>query len=132
LVSERFFYLCLDVCALKLCAWLLFLLSLRDLLYSCTLDPLGINRLGRRSNTPYNHPQTGRHAPAVVGAAAAAADNRRSGNTWFSRIVDPASRLITDSAFRWFSSIFKKSPPAISSADEQVDLERIKRGVYSI
>lgn len=82
---------------------------------------LRTSRFARRSSTPYDRPQTGRHAPAAVRAAAAAADSRRSGNTWFSRIVDPASRLITQSAAKWFSSVFKKNHPALSSAADDVE-----------
>lgn len=82
---------------------------------------LRTSRSARRSSTPYDRPQTGRHASAAVRAAAAAADNRRSGNTWFSRIVDPASRLITNSAVQWFSSVFKKNTPALPSAADEVE-----------
>lgn len=82
---------------------------------------LRTSRLGRRNSTPYDRPQTGRHAPAAVRAAAAAADNRRSGNTWFSRIVDPASRLITQGAVKWLSSVFKKNHPALPSAGDVVE-----------
>lgn len=82
---------------------------------------LRTSRSARRSSTPYDRPQTGRHASAAVRAAAAAADNRRSGSTWFSRIVDPASRLITQSAVQWFSSVFKKNTPALPSAAAEVE-----------
>lgn len=82
---------------------------------------LRTSRMARRSSTPYDRPQTGRHAPAAVRAAAAAADNRRSGDTWFSRIVDPASRLITQGAVKWLSSVFKKNHAALPSAGDVVE-----------
>eukprot|EP01018_Ginkgo_biloba_P005473 Gb_18080 [translate_table: standard] len=65
----------------------------------------------RRLSTPYDRPQTGRHAPAALRNVVDA----RRGDTWFAKIVDPASRIIANSAVRLFSSVFRKRLPATSS-----------------
>jgi hypothetical protein len=84
-------------------------------------DKLHTSRFAYRSNTPYDRPQTGCHAPAAVRATMTTVDSRRSDITWFSRIVDPASRLITQSVVKWFSSVFKKNHPALSSTTDDVE-----------
>ncbi|KAJ7974812.1 Nuclear pore complex protein NUP1 [Quillaja saponaria] len=55
----------------------------------------------RTQTTPYDRPPT-------------ALRNARSNNGWLSKLVDPAQRLITSSAHRLFSSVFRKRLPAPS------------------
>ncbi|XP_077245201.1 nuclear pore complex protein NUP1-like isoform X2 [Tasmannia lanceolata] len=63
--------------------------------------------LRRAPATPYDRPASGPHA--------------LKNPSWVSKIVDPASRIITGSASRLFSSVFRKRlpapPPAVSGAN---------------
>lgn len=58
----------------------------------------------RRSThtTPYDRPATALRNPIV------SVDTNNSRNGWLSRLVVPAQRLITSSAQRLFSSVFRK------------------------
>ncbi|XP_040993696.1 nuclear pore complex protein NUP1-like isoform X2 [Juglans microcarpa x Juglans regia] len=79
----------------------------------------------RRSThtTPYDRPATALRNPII------SVDANNSRNGWLSRLVDPAQRLITSSAQRLFSSVFRKRllqpppptpPPSISEAKHEV------------
>ncbi|KAJ7970648.1 Nuclear pore complex protein NUP1 [Quillaja saponaria] len=69
----------------------------------------------RTQTTPYDRPPT-------------ALRNSTSNNGWLSKLVDPAQRLITSSAHRLFSSVFRKRLPApppprpYSPDDETLDI----------
>ncbi|XP_042511254.1 nuclear pore complex protein NUP1-like isoform X2 [Macadamia integrifolia] len=65
-----------------------------------------------RKATPYDRPVTALRNPVEVG----------SNNGWLSKIVDPASRVITRSAQKFFSSVFRKrlpAPEAVPEADRE-------------
>ncbi|KAG6628764.1 hypothetical protein CIPAW_14G036200 [Carya illinoinensis] len=78
----------------------------------------------RRSThtTPYDRPATALRNPIV------SVDTNNSRNGWLSRLVVPAQRLITSSAQRLFSSVFRKRllqpppppPPSTSEAKHEV------------
>ncbi|KAG7946371.1 hypothetical protein I3843_14G037400 [Carya illinoinensis] len=77
----------------------------------------------RRSThtTPYDRPATALRNPIV------SVDTNNSRNGWLSRLVVPAQRLITSSAQRLFSSVFRKRllqppppPPPSTSAKHEV------------
>jgi hypothetical protein len=64
----------------------------------------------RSQSTPYERPPTAARTPAAVPLAI------DGSNGWLSKLVDPASRLLSDSASKLFSSVFRKSlqaPPQI-------------------
>ncbi|KAL2324993.1 hypothetical protein Fmac_024051 [Flemingia macrophylla] len=61
---------------------------------------------GRSQTTPYDRP------PSFL-------RNPNTNNRWFSKLVDPAHRLITYSARSLFSSLFRKRLPPPSSETEQ-------------
>ena len=59
--------------------------------------------------TPYDRPTTALRPTQLVGG------QRENDNGWLSKLVDPASRLITAGAHKLFSSVFRKRllpPPA--------------------
>ncbi|KAJ4979235.1 hypothetical protein NE237_010015 [Protea cynaroides] len=62
----------------------------------------------RKQATPYDRPVSALRNPVEAGKK----------NGWISKIVDPASRLITQSAHRFFSSLFRKSLPALETVPE--------------
>ncbi|KAJ4970867.1 hypothetical protein NE237_003966 [Protea cynaroides] len=66
----------------------------------------------RRQATPYDRPVSALRNPVEGG----------TNNGWISKIVDPASRVITRSAQRLFSSVFRKALPAPETVTE-TDLE---------
>ncbi|XP_031474588.1 nuclear pore complex protein NUP1-like isoform X2 [Nymphaea colorata] len=71
----------------------------------------------RKSSTPYDRPATGSHALRNP-----LAEEKRNG--WLSRIVNPASRIITSSATRFFASMFQKRLTASASSPD-VKIETI-------
>ncbi|XP_021747365.1 nuclear pore complex protein NUP1-like isoform X2 [Chenopodium quinoa] len=77
----------------------------------------------RTQATPYDRPPTALRPTQLVGAAA-----ERENNGWLSKLVDPASRLITAGAHKLFSSVFRKRllppppPPPQSSHDETPEI----------
>ncbi|XP_057833833.2 nuclear pore complex protein NUP1 isoform X2 [Cryptomeria japonica] len=73
----------------------------------------------RAASTPYDRPQTGRHAPAAVRAAARAESD--SGSWVWRAVVDPASRLINNGAVKWFKTVFRKRalPPPTQELQEE-------------
>ncbi|KAK6929005.1 hypothetical protein RJ641_005210 [Dillenia turbinata] len=77
--------------------------------------------------TPYDRPPTAVRNPTIIHGG----DGSRG--RWFSRLVDPASRLITASAYRLFGSVFRKrlpppqplaSPSGTEGEPEQEDVLR--------
>ncbi|XP_021714723.1 nuclear pore complex protein NUP1-like isoform X1 [Chenopodium quinoa] len=78
----------------------------------------------RTQATPYDRPPTALRPTQLVGAAA-----ERENNGWLSKLVDPASRLITAGAHKLFSSVFRKRllpppppPPPQPSLDETPEI----------
>ncbi|KAJ3707237.1 hypothetical protein LUZ61_010942 [Rhynchospora tenuis] len=71
-------------------------------------------RATRSQSTPYDRPPTALRTPAAVPPAI------DGSNGWLSKLVDPASRFISGSASKLFSSVFRKRlpapPPAPASA----------------
>ncbi|URE20274.1 hypothetical protein MUK42_10632 [Musa troglodytarum] len=63
--------------------------------------------LRRLAATPYDRPPTAARGLVVQ-------PSEPGGNGWLAKLVDPASRLITSSASRLFSSVFRKSLPTPS------------------
>ncbi|XP_043717504.1 nuclear pore complex protein NUP1-like isoform X2 [Telopea speciosissima] len=72
----------------------------------------------RKATTPYDRPVIALRNPVEGG----------SSNGWLSKIVDPASRVITRSAHKFFSSVFRKRLPAPETVPEA---EREPRNVPS-
>ncbi|KAJ4746219.1 Nuclear pore complex protein NUP1 [Rhynchospora pubera] len=71
-------------------------------------------RAARSQATPYDRPPTALRTPAAVPPPI------DGSNGWLSKLVDPASRFISGSASKLFSSVFRKSltapPPAPASS----------------
>ncbi|MQM14052.1 hypothetical protein Taro_046985 [Colocasia esculenta] len=69
--------------------------------------------LRRAPATPYDRPPTA--ARGIRGNPVEAAAAAAGRNGWLSKLVDPASRLITRGATRFFSSVFQKrlGPPPV-------------------
>ncbi|KAF8395484.1 hypothetical protein HHK36_019430 [Tetracentron sinense] len=61
----------------------------------------------RRSATPYDRPPTALRNPSEPGR-----------NGWLSKLVDPASRIITKSAQMFFPSVFRKNLPALQTVSD--------------
>lgn len=63
-------------------------------------------RATRSQSTPYDRPTTAARTPAAVPPAI------DGSNGWLSKLMDPASRFISGSASKLFSSVFRKGLPA--------------------
>ncbi|KAL8171049.1 hypothetical protein V2J09_022853 [Rumex salicifolius] len=79
---------------------------------------------GKFRRRPFRKPQTTPYdRPPTALRITRRNDDRSSSGGWLSRIVDPASKLITASAHKLFSSVFRKRllPPPQPSKDEDVE-----------
>ncbi|KAG9445249.1 hypothetical protein H6P81_016589 [Aristolochia fimbriata] len=70
-------------------------------------------RPARRAATPYDRPPPALRNPEVPG---------RNGG-WLSKLVDPASRIIADSASKLFKSVFRKRLPPIPESNKEARQE---------
>ncbi|KNA22923.1 hypothetical protein SOVF_029560 [Spinacia oleracea] len=76
--------------------------------------------------TPYDRPPTALRPTQLVGGG-----GEREKNSWLSKLVDPASRLITAGAHKIFSSVFRKRllpppPPPQHSPGERTEIRDVQ------
>ena len=72
-------------------------------------------KLTRRTPTPYDRPPASNRAARGVGIETSLSLEGERRRGWISKLVDPASAILTKGATRLFSSVFRKrlgAPPA--------------------
>ncbi|CAJ1976593.1 unnamed protein product [Sphenostylis stenocarpa] len=77
---------------------------------------------GRTQTKPYDRPPTSLRNP----------NRHNNSGGWFSKLLDPAHRLITHSAHSLFSSLFRKRLPPPSETEQEARNSRQEEAAFSI
>ncbi|XP_068649750.1 nuclear pore complex protein NUP1-like isoform X2 [Aristolochia californica] len=77
-------------------------------------------RPARRAGTPYDRPPPALRNP-----------DGPERNGWLSKLVDPASRIIADSASKLFQSVFRRRLPALPAKSNQEAIQELPKPVYN-